>query len=226
MTLIRPEWPAPANVRALITTRAFGDMARGASGRDALRTHVPGEPVWMRQVHGIDVVDADAMRRAGTEPRADAAIAREAGTVCAVTVADCMPVLFADVYGKKVGVAHAGWRGLCAGVLEASIAALGARSETLLAWLGPAIGPRVYEVGDEVREAFLARSAAAADGFVAARAGHWLLDLYAIARQRLQACGVERIHGGGFCTYSDRERFFSYRRDRASGRMAGLIWLA
>jgi hypothetical protein len=224
--LICPEWHAPPNVRALVTTRHFGDMARGAPGRQALQDHVPREPVWLRQVHGIQVADADATRDGGTEPQADAAVAREPGTVCAVLVADCMPVLFADVTGKTVGVAHAGWRGLCAGVLEATLSALGAPPEKLLAWLGPAIGPRVYEVGDEVREAFVAADRSAAQAFAAVRPGHWLLDLYAIARQRLQAAGVARIEGGGFCTYSEPERFFSYRRDHGPGRMAALIWLA
>jgi len=136
-----------------------------------------------------------------------------------------MPVLLADQKGDAVGIAHAGWRGLCSGVLEATADRLGDAS-ALIAWLGPAIGPRVYEVGDEVRAAFVARDAAAASAFTAARPGHWLLDLYAVARQRLQACGVTRIHGGGLCTYSDQERFFSYRRDRSQGRMAATIWLA
>ncbi len=224
--LIFPEWQAPPNVRALVTTRPFGDMARGAPGRQALKTHVPREPVWLRQVHGVHVADADATRGGGTEPRADAAVAREPGTVCAVMIADCMPVLFADIAGKTVGVAHAGWRGLCAGVLEATLSALGAPPEKLLAWLGPAIGPRVYEVGDEVREAFIAADSSAAQAFAAVRPGHWLLDLYAVARQRLRAAGVVLIEGGGFCTYSEPERFFSYRRDRGPGRMAALIWLA
>ena len=223
--LIYPDWPAPARVKALVTTRAFGDLARGAPGRSAVRERLPASPVWLRQVHGAAVADADAVRAAGAEPQADAAVARGAATVCAVTVADCMPVLLAEANAGAVGIAHAGWRGLSAGVLEATVRALGARGE-LLAWLGPAIGPKVYEVGDEVRAAFLERDAAAASAFVAARPGHWLLDLYAVARQRLQACGVTRIYGGGFCTYSDSERFFSYRRDRSSGRMAAAIWLA
>lgn len=226
MTPLRPGWKAPPNVRALVTTRAFGDMARGAPGRQVLPMHVPQEPVWLRQVHGIQVVDADATRHGGAEPEADAAVARESGTVCAVLIADCMPVFFADVAGTAVGVAHAGWRGLCAGVLEATLTALATPAGKVLAWLGPAIGARVYEVGDEVREAFVAADSAASAAFVAARPGHWLLDLYAVARQRLQAAGVARIHGGGFCTYTEAARFFSYRRDRGTGRMAALIWLA
>jgi YfiH family protein len=140
--------------------------------------------------------------------------------------ADCMPVLLADQTGTVVGAAHAGWRGLCAGVLEATVTAMAVPGKELLAWLGPAIGPRVYEVGDEVRAAFLAKDAAAESAFAPARPGHWLLDLYAVARQRLEGQGLSKIHGGGYCTYSDRERFFSYRRDRGSERMAALIWLA
>lgn len=223
--LICPDWPAPARVKALVTTRAFGDLARGAKARSALLERLPAAPVWLRQVHGVAVVDADRARAAGDEPQADASVARQAGTVCAVTVADCMPVLLADAGGGAIGVAHAGWRGLCAGVLEATVGALGNPGE-LVAWLGPAIGPRVYEVGGEVRAAFVAHDAAAASAFAAARPGHWLLDLYAVARQRLNACGVTRIYGGGLCTYSDPERFYSHRRDRSPGRMAAAIWLA
>jgi len=141
-------------------------------------------------------------------------------------VADCMPVLLADDAATVVAAAHAGWRGLCEGVLEATVGAMGAAPERLFAWLGPAIGPRVYEVGDEVRDAFLARDQASAQAFRAVRPGHWLLDLYAVAHQRLAAMGVARVYGGGLCTYSDPTRFFSYRRDRSTGRMAALIWLA
>jgi YfiH family protein len=148
--------------------------------------------------------------------------------------ADCMPVLLADEAGGVVAAAHAGWRGLSAGVIEATVgemraamrAAMRVPAAGIIAWLGPAIGPRVYEVGEEVRTAFLERDAAAAAAFVATRPGHWLLDLYAVARQRLAKLGVERVYGGGLCTYSDPERFYSYRRDGASGRMAALIWLS
>jgi YfiH family protein len=171
-------------------------------------------------------------------PQADAAVARKAGSVCVVMAADCMPVLLADDAGSVVAAAHAGWRGLSAGVIEATVGEMRApmraamRAATrvpaagIMAWLGPAIGPRVYEVGEEVRAAFLERDAAAAAAFVATRPGHWLLDLYAIARQRLAKLGVERVYGGGLCTYSDPARFYSYRRDGASGRMAALIWLS
>jgi YfiH family protein len=217
MELIRPDWPAPSNVKAIVTTRAFGDMAAGAPGRARLRAHLPAEPKWLRQVHGSEVIDADT---ASGEPQADAAVARRPGTVCSIMVADCMPVILADTSGSVVGVAHAGWRGLSSGVIEATVRAIG--PGTLIAWLGPAIGPRVYEVGDEVCAAFLPEEQSA---FVATRPGHWLLDLYAVARRRLESSGVKRVYGGGFCTYSEPERFFSYRREGATGRMAALVWL-
>ncbi len=226
MTFVRPDWPAHARVHALVTTRATGDMAPGARGRLEARKLLPGEPVWMHQVHGTAVIDADSSNGEGPLPPADAAVARGANTVCAVLIADCMPVFLADEAGRAVAVAHAGWRGLCGGVLEASVRALGVAPGQLVAWLGPAIGPRVYEVGDEVRDMFMSRDPLASRAFVATRPGHWLLDLYAVARQRLEESGVRRIHGGGFCTYSDAERFFSFRRDRTAGRMAALIWLA
>jgi YfiH family protein len=211
-------------VRALVTTRALGDLA-AEPGKARLRPLLPGEPVWLRQVHGTVVIDADS--KPGTErPQADAAVAREAGSVCVVMAADCMPVLLADDAGSVVAAAHAGWRGLSAGVIEAAVGAMRVHAAGVIAWLGPAIGPRVYEVGEEVRAAFLERDAAAAAAFVATRPGHWLLDLYAVARQRLAKLGVERVYGGGLCTYSDPARFYSYRRDGASGRMAALIWLS
>jgi polyphenol oxidase len=216
--MIQPDWPAPPRVRALVTTRALGDMARG-EGRQKLRGLLPAEPRWLRQVHGTTVVEVEGT---GGVPVADAAISRHAGTVCAVMIADCMPVFFSDVAGSAVAVAHAGWRGLAAGVLEAALEAMAIPPEKQLAWLGPAIGPRVYEVGEDVRSAFRGHDAA----FSPARPGHWHLDLYAVARQRLAARGLKRIFGGGFCTYTDAARFYSYRRDRGAGRMAALIWLA
>jgi YfiH family protein len=225
MSSIRPEWPAPPKVHALVTTRVLGDMARGSPARSELRAAIPDHPVWLRQVHGIAVLDADAEREPEIEPVADAAITRKPGTVCAVTVADCMPVFITNAGGTAAGVAHAGWRGLCAGVLEATVAALGGTD--LVAWLGPAIGPQAYEVGPEVREAFMMRDPSAATAFMpGARAGHWHLDLYSVARARLRQCGIERVYGGGFCTYTDSERFFSYRRDGTRARMAAAIWLA
>jgi polyphenol oxidase len=207
--MIFPQWPVPGQVRAVMTTRN--------TRLEEVHALLPREPVWLKQVHGTRVVDLD-------NPQAlegDAAITRVASTVCAIQVADCMPVLLADEAGRVVAGAHAGWRGLSAGVIEATVGAMQVSPKSLLAWLGPAIGPRVYEVGDEVRAAFIEK-----DAFLARRPGHWLLDLYAVARQRLQRQGVERIFGGGYCTYSDPERFYSYRRDGSTGRMAALIWLS
>ncbi|MGE3162202.1 MAG: peptidoglycan editing factor PgeF [Burkholderiales bacterium] len=208
--MIRPDWPAPARVRALVTTRG-----------EALPP-LPAPPAWLRQVHGTRVVRAEA---SFDRPEADASVARTPNVVCAVKAADCLPVLLADEAGEAVGAAHAGWRGLAAGVIEATVDEIRIPPERLLAWLGPAIGPAHYEVGPEVREAFLARDPAAEAAFRANRPGHWLLDLYAAARQRLAARGVRRVWGGGFCTYSDAARFPSWRRDRGDERMAALIWL-
>jgi len=219
---VMPDWPAPASVRALMTTRALGDM-KSAAGRARLRRHLPGEPKWLRQVHGISVVDA-----ASSEPgaAADASVTHDAGVVCAVMAADCMPVLLADEGGSAVGIAHAGWRGMCAGVIEASVAAMGVPAARVMAWLGPAIGPDAYEIGEEVRAAFMQRDRGSASAFRPTRPGHWRLDLYAIARQRLASSGVGRVFGGGFCTASDPVRFYSWRRDGAGERMAAAIWLA
>ena len=219
---IVPDWPAPANVRALVSERSLGDM-KSEAGRLRLRALLPAEPVWLRQVHGTDVIDA-ASASAGTA--ADASYAHKKNAVCVVMAADCMPVLLADERGEVVGIAHAGWRGLCAGVIEATIAAMGVPGARILAWLGPAIGPADYEVAEEVRAAFLRRDARAESAFTPARPGHWRFDLYAVARQRLAASGVARVSGGGYSTAADAARFFSYRRDNASERMAAAIWLA
>ena len=202
--------------------RALGDM-KSESGRLRLRALLPAEPVWLRQVHGTEVLDA-ASASAGTA--ADASYTHEKNIICAVTAADCMPVLLADERAEVVGIAHAGWRGLCAGVIDATIAAMGVPACRVLAWLGPAIGPADYEVGEEVRAAFLQRDARAGSAFTPTRPGHWRLDLYAVARQRFAASGVARVSGGEFSTAADAERFFSYRRDKASERMAAAIWLA
>lgn len=237
---IVPDWPAPANVKAFITTRAGGSSIGPYAGlnlglrtdddplaveanRRRLRAALPGEPKWLRQVHGCDVVDADAL--AGI-PEADAAVARSANTVCAVLVADCIPVLLADRAGSAVAVAHAGWRGLARGVLERTMERLDRPPEELLAYLGPGIGPGAFEVGPDVRDAFLAGDARAEAAFSPRSPGKWMADLFLLARQRLARCGVTRIHGGDLCTYSDPRRFYSYRRDGATGRMAALIWRA
>jgi hypothetical protein len=218
--LIVPDWPAPPSVRALVTTRALGDM-KTQEARARLKAYLPADPAWFRQVHGVDALNARSSASA-----ADASYTKEKNTVCAVMIADCMPVLIADEKAEAVAIAHAGWRGLAAGVIESAIDAIGIPGERLLAWLGPAIGPRVYEVGDEVRAAFLARDARAQTAFAPARPGHWLLDLYAVARQRLSSKGVDRVFGGEFCTYSQQDKFFSHRRNGAAERMAAAVWLA
>lgn len=212
--MIRPAWAAPPRVRALVTTRALGDLADEAARRK-LRALLPAEPSWLKQVHGTRVIDLD--RDAPGE--ADAAVTRNAGTVCVVKAADCMPVLFADLDGTTVGAAHAGWRGLAGGVLEATVDAMRVPRHQLIAWLGPAIGPQVYEVGEDVHRAFDLYP----EAFVPTRPGHWRLDLYAVARAKLK--GLKRVSGGGFCTYSEPERFFSFRRERGAARMAAAIWL-
>lgn len=241
--LLTPDWPAPPNVRALQTLRPGGcsaapwdsfnlgdhvgdDPARVAANRAALRRHLPAEPLWLQQVHGIAAVDAGKTANSGSGVVADAAFARQPDVVCAVMTADCLPVLFCDRAGSVVAAAHAGWRGLLGGILESTLVGMAVPAAELLAWLGPAIGPQAFEVGDEVRTAFLADDPAAATAFVALGAGKWLADLYALARRRLLRAGVQQIYGGGECTLSDRARYFSYRRDGITGRMATLIWLA
>ena len=236
---IVPDWPAPPGVRSLITTRnggvsagAYGsfnlglrtgdDEAAVHANRQLLRAWLPQEPKWLRQVHGAKVVVADGL--AGL-PEADASIARNAGTICAVMIADCMPVLLCDRSGSVVGIAHAGWRGLSSGVIENAVRETAVAPRELLAWLGPAIGPDAFEVGSEVREAFLNADPAAAEAFKPYRAGKWLADLFRLARQRLARCGVQQVFGGGLCTHRDAARFYSYRRDPVTGRMAALIWL-
>jgi hypothetical protein len=223
-----PDWPAPANVKALVTTRAHGNVAHhvgdqesAVAARLGLRTYVPAEPAWLTQVHGTRCVAAEAAE-AGTE--ADASVTRSRGVVCAVLTADCLPVLLCDDAGTVVAAAHAGWRGLLAGVIESAVAEMSVPGERLLAWLGPAIGPSAFEVGDEVRAAFVSLDAGAADAFVARPHGKWLCDLYALARRRLAAMGVTRVFGGDRCTFTEPDVFYSFRRERETGRMASLIW--
>jgi YfiH family protein len=204
-----------------MTTRALGDVKNPAV-RAKLRDHLPADPVWLKQVHGTRVIDA-APSLAGTE--ADAAATRAQNVVCAVMAADCMPVLLTDEEGTAVAAAHAGWRGLSSGVIEAALDALGRPAANVMAWLGPAIGPRAYEVGEDVRTAFLNADDGAADCFMPTRPGHWYLDLYRAARRRLNSRGVSGIYGGNFCTASDAARFYSWRRDQAPERMAALVWL-
>ncbi len=239
MKPIVPDWPAPARVKSLMTTRAGGvslapwvglnlgdhvgdDPARVAANRVQLAHYLPGEPGWLRQVHSARAVEL------GREPNpeADASFTREPGQVCAVLTADCLPVLFCDRAGSVVAAAHAGWRGLAGGVLEAAVAAMQVPPDQVLAWMGAAIGPQAFEVGDEVRQAFVNRHPEAAAAFVPQPApGKWLADIYQLARIRLNRIGVQAIHGGGRCTFSEADSFYSYRRDGATGRMASLIWL-
>jgi YfiH family protein len=188
------------------------------------RLRLPAEPLWLNQVHGNAVVETDAAAAAAC-PAADASFSRGAGGVCAVMTADCLPVLLCDRQGSVVAAAHAGWRGLAGGVLEATVASLGVEPRQLLAWLGPAIGPAAFEVGAEVRAAFADVHAAAAAAFVARPDGRWLADIYHLARIRLAAAGIESVYGGGFCTFTDAARFYSFRRDKITGRMVSLIWL-
>lgn len=247
MELIEPDWPAPPWVRACSTTRLGGvsqgafaslnlgdhvgdDPERVTRNREILCSHLglPAEPLWLRQMHGRDVVEAECP--AAPIPEADAAMATTPGAVCAVMTADCLPLLFCDDQGTCVSAVHAGWRGLVGGVLESTVAAMGIASERLLVWMGPAIGPDAFEVGSEVRAAFIAEDAEAAAAFQpspgAAQGERWLADLFKLARLRLARLGVERVHGGGDCTFSQPGRFFSYRRDGTTGRLASLIWLA
>jgi len=222
MDFIVPDWPAPAGVRAAMTTRAL-DVAR-AEDRRRLREalQLPAEPGWLRQVHGTTVA---RLPSPGERPEADASYATAAGTVCVAMAADCLPVLFCDDAGSVVAAAHAGWRGLAAGVLEATVQALPAPPRSLLAWMGAAIGPASFEVGAEVREAFLVRDAGAAECFKPRpEQGKFLADLYALARRRLAAAGVTRVYGGGLDTLREPSRFYSYRRDGETGRMAALVW--
>jgi YfiH family protein len=230
--MIAVEWRPVPGVRALCTTRDT-DLARGmAENRRRLvnAAGLPAEPRWLRQVHGTTVVDLDADPDA--EPVADAAVTSVPGTVCAVLTADCLPVLLTASDGSLVGAAHAGWRGLAAGVIENTVRAMRARAPdaALLAFLGPAISAAHFEVGPEVREAFLTSDPAAAAAFRQDEGDRWSCDLYVLARQRLAALGIGAVSGGGLCTYADESRFFSHRRDvqhrglDGTGRMAALIW--
>lgn len=239
---IEPDWPVPAHVRVVSTLRAGGvsggpyaslNLAAHVGDRpDAVATNrlllreaarLPAEPLWLEQVHGIDVVRHDGA--VTSPPRADGAVALAPARVLAVMTADCLPVVLVDREGTQVGVAHAGWRGLAAGVLQATVAALRVAAGDLHAWLGPAIGPGAFEVGPEVRESFLTSVRDSDTCFVANERGRYFADLYGLARRVLVGAGVTSVHGGGWCTHDDAGRFFSFRRDGATGRMATLAWL-
>jgi len=243
MTLewIEPDWPAPSRVRALTTTRG-GGVSRGPYAGLNLGDHVgddPGavrenrvllqrelglrsQPLWLEQVHGCEVVSLEGGR---SGCKADAAVAGEPGRVCAVLTADCLPLLLCDRAGSRVAAVHAGWRGLLEGVIEAALEAMALPGEELLCWLGPAIGPDAFEVGDEVRALFVKRDPGNAAAFRPSPAGRWLADIHLLARRRLTARKVGFVAGGGYCTVSDPARFYSYRRDGVTGRMASLIWI-
>lgn len=235
---LTPDWPAPANVRACVTTRGGGvsaapfdtfnlgdhvddDPAAVASNRAHLVDMLGCQPAWLRQVHGIVVAEADP----AVVIEADGNWTATPGIACTAMTADCLPALFCDRAGTRVAAAHAGWRGLAGGVLEATVKALNVAPQELLVWLGPAIGPSAFEVGAEVREAFVQQHTEAASAFVpSVNAGKFMADIYQLARIRLAAIGVTAVSGGGFCTYSD-PRFYSYRRSPRTGRFASLIWL-
>ena len=234
---IEPDWPAPASVRSAATLRAGGasegvyaglnigdhvgdNPAHVAANRRMLREalQLPAEPLWLSQVHDAGVVWADAPESLS----ADAAVTLESGVVCVVMTADCLPILLCDRAGSRVAAVHAGWRGLACGVVEAAVLAMGGAD--LMAWMGPAIGPDAFEVGSEVRAAFLDRLIACKAAFRQSGDAHYRADLYQLARIVLEGVGVRQIYGGKYCTYSDPDRFFSYRRDGQTGRMATLIW--
>lgn len=237
---IIPDWPAPARVKALQTTRQGGvsiapydslnlgshvgdNPLAVARNRVLLNTLLPSEPVWLEQTHGTLVVNAD---HAGCFPQADACIARHRAAVCAVMTADCLPVLLCDEAGSVAGAVHAGWKGLAAGVIEATVLAMGVAPQSLMAWLGPAISQDAFEVGEEVRTAFVAAQSQAEAAFISGQHGKWFADIHALAGLRLNALGITQIYGGNRCTYREYKQFFSYRRDGVTGRMGTFIWLA
>jgi polyphenol oxidase len=251
--LIFPNWPQPANVKAFFTTRAggvsvntdladFATLNLGRSTDDAaeavdenrrrVAALLPRAPKWLSQVHGSRVVIADEVINLREDVKADAIATSVPNSPCAVMVADCLPVLFCDETGQHVAAAHAGWRGLAAGVLENTVAAMQVPATSIMAWLGPAIGPSAFEVGNDVREAFVSRDPVAVHCFVPRGDDHpdkFMADIYALARLSLARAGVTRVYGGEFCTVEDASRFFSYRREgkigRKTGRMAGIIWI-
>ena len=239
---LEADWPAPGFIKAGTTFR-HGGVSVAPYNSLNLATHVgddplavlqnrarlltPAAPQWLEQTHSIDVISLPCDE---SEPKADAAVTTQPGIVCAAMTADCLPVLMTNTEGSCVAATHAGWRGLCDGILEATVEKLAIDPQSLLVWLGPAIGPNVYEVGQEVYDAFTKNDPDAQFAFTPVTTGgratrHWLFDIYAMARLRLNKVGVTKIFGGGLCTYSDEENYFSYRRDGTTGRMASLIWI-
>jgi YfiH family protein len=241
LQFLRPDWPVSKKVHAVVTTRRGGasagpyasfnladhtgdDRTRVQQNRALLRDalKLPADPSWLKQVHGARVVDIAAVARGAT---ADGAYAQASGVVCAILTADCLPIFACDRDGGEVALLHAGWRGLAAGVIEEGLQQFRAATRDLIVWLGPAIGAKAYEVGDEVRQAFLVHDREAASAFAPSVSGKWYMDIYQLARRRLAAAGVCSIHGGDYCTATQSDLFFSYRRDGATGRMASLLWL-
>jgi polyphenol oxidase len=241
LTWLTPDWPAPPKVRALSTLRAGGASASPyaslnlgahvgdspdavAENRRRLRkaAELPAEPSWLTQVHGVRVANLDCPE---ADASADGAVTRQPGRVCAIITADCLPVLFAADSGEAVAAAHAGWRGLAGGVIEATVRALAVPPQALMAWLGPAIGPGHFEIGEEVRDELLRGDPGAHRAFEVNSRGRFMADLIALARRRLMRLGIERIYGAGECTYQHSERYFSHRRDGRTGRQATLVWL-
>lgn len=243
MTWITPNWPAPGNVKACSTTRQGGvsvapydslnlglhvddDKSLVLQNRAILKSELalPNEPIWLDQVHSATVVNADVQGQGLC--KADSSVARDKGAVCLVMTADCLPVLFCNRQGTVVAAAHAGWRGLCDGILEETIKQMNCKPAELMAWMGPAIGPKAFEVGSEVRQAFIDKQSDTVKAFEPSNnTGRWMADIFMLARIRLADAGVSNIYGGGVCTYSNPQDFFSYRRDGVTGRMASLIWL-
>jgi len=241
LSFIEPDWPAPDRVKALSTTR-LGGISQAPYDSFNLGLHVnddnkavlanrqrltqlaglPSAPLWLEQVHGTRVIDAKNWH-AGI--KADAIYSEQVNQVCTVMTADCLPVLFTEANGSQIAAAHAGWRGLLNGVLENTVSKFSCERKNILAWLGPAIGPQQFEVGAEVYDAFLSHSAEAESAFRPQGDDHYLADIYRLARQRLNQLGVESVYGGHYCTVTEADRFFSYRRDRDTGRMASLIWI-
>jgi polyphenol oxidase len=245
LSYIQPNWPAPLHVHAASTYRS-GGVSRAPYDDFNLATHVgddpqavkenrarlrstlrlPNEPCWLQQIHRDTVIEAGNFSSPPlTSPQADASIARDAGVVCAVLTADCLPVLFCSRSGDRVAAAHAGWRGLAAGVLDNTVGQLGLPGHELIAWLGPAISQQAYEVGDDVRVPFLGRDSNAASAFRQNARGRWQCDLYELAHQNLLRLGIHEIYGGDYCTHTNEDHFFSHRRDGQCGRMATLIWI-
>ncbi len=239
-TFIAPEWPAPPNIRSMITTRKGGvskngfasfniaqhvgdDVKAVTNNRAALREFLPDEPLWLQQIHGNEVIHANA--KSSQNMVGDAVITTIPNIVLAIQTADCLPVLLCNQSGSVIGACHAGWKGLCNGVIENTLQEMQCSPKDMIAYLGPAIGPNKFEVGADVRDAFISKHTIAASAFVQISNEKWLANIYSLAKMRLSFAGITDIYGGDFCTFSDKDRFYSYRREKVTGRMASLIWL-